>query len=334
MGHIANHVKWDVDILKSAWRRVLPYLDALLEAIARSRRSGRDISTAAVGHASAVRDLKRRKDLRASTLEAICRELGLELRIAEPGSVPHEIAQTLELPEDCKVADAVRALEQMRKGMSDSLTALRRETEANLESFRRETIRHSVEILQEYRREDPDHLRNAPFHAVPYATEIRETGRPGEVEFVLASVGLSFRRSDIDGMAEWAHLVCTEAPENTQNVEAHERDLVVLDTMRPSTSKGNLIVLDVSSRELLRGSNFTYLTLHREGLSLRRLNWVADDSWGWYSEPLARPSGDGNVHPRRRLSPGEWVIGRVAGRARGDFRPSEQSLGPAKLETR
>ena len=62
-----------------------PYHKVLLEAVARSGRSARDISLAAVGHESAVRSLRRGLDLHVSTVERLCRELGLELRIGPPG---------------------------------------------------------------------------------------------------------------------------------------------------------------------------------------------------------------------------------------------------------
>ena len=68
---------WDVD-----------YVDFLLAATAASGRSGRNISMAAVGHDSAIRNLKRGQDLRMDTFFALCRELGLEISIRTPGKKP------------------------------------------------------------------------------------------------------------------------------------------------------------------------------------------------------------------------------------------------------
>lgn len=65
-----------------------PYHKVLLEAVERSGRSAREVSLAAVGHESAVRSLRRGLDLRLSTVEGLCRELGLELRIGAPGRSP------------------------------------------------------------------------------------------------------------------------------------------------------------------------------------------------------------------------------------------------------
>ena len=62
----------------------MPYADAILDAVSRSGRSAREISIAAVGHESAIRSLKRGQDLRASTIEALCRELGIEFHVGLP----------------------------------------------------------------------------------------------------------------------------------------------------------------------------------------------------------------------------------------------------------
>ena len=59
----------------------MTYADAILAALARSGRSGREVSIAAVGHESAIRSLKRGMDVRTSTLLALCEELGLEFYV-------------------------------------------------------------------------------------------------------------------------------------------------------------------------------------------------------------------------------------------------------------
>ena len=74
-----------------------PYHKMLLEAVERSERSARDISMAAVGHESAVRSLRRGLDMRVSTVEGLCRELGLELHVGPPrsaGRSPYERADS------------------------------------------------------------------------------------------------------------------------------------------------------------------------------------------------------------------------------------------------
>ncbi len=69
----------------------MTYSDVLIEAVAKSGRSGRDISIAAVGHESAVRSLKRKLDLRVSTVQALCNELGLKFYIG-PGTETQEVS--------------------------------------------------------------------------------------------------------------------------------------------------------------------------------------------------------------------------------------------------
>ena len=74
----------------------MTYADAILAALARSGRSGRSVSLAAVGHESAIRSIKRGMDVRVSTLLALCRELGLECYVGphrpEPGQVGYDAA--------------------------------------------------------------------------------------------------------------------------------------------------------------------------------------------------------------------------------------------------
>ncbi len=62
----------------------MPYSDAILAALARSGRAGREVSIAAVGHESAIRSIKRGMDVRTSTLRALCEELGLEFYVGPP----------------------------------------------------------------------------------------------------------------------------------------------------------------------------------------------------------------------------------------------------------
>ena len=74
-----------------------PYHKVLLEAVERSGRSAREISMAALGHESAVRSLRRGLDMRVSTVEGLCRELGLELHVGpsrSAGRSPNERADS------------------------------------------------------------------------------------------------------------------------------------------------------------------------------------------------------------------------------------------------
>ena len=62
----------------------MTYQATILRALSSSDRSGREVSIAAVGHESAIRSLKRELDMRISTVQALCRELGLEFYIGTP----------------------------------------------------------------------------------------------------------------------------------------------------------------------------------------------------------------------------------------------------------
>ena len=71
-------------------RARMTYSDAILAALARSGRAGREVSIAAVGHESAIRSIKRGMDVRTSTLRALCEELGLEFYVGPPRLKPAE----------------------------------------------------------------------------------------------------------------------------------------------------------------------------------------------------------------------------------------------------
>ena len=72
----------------------MTYTDALLEALAHSGRSGREVSIDAVGHESAIRSLKRGLDLRVSTIQALCRVLGLEFYVGPPRETGESLSQS------------------------------------------------------------------------------------------------------------------------------------------------------------------------------------------------------------------------------------------------
>ena len=81
------------------------YHKVLLEAVDRSDRSARDISMAAVGHESAIRGLRRGLDMRISTVEGLCRELGLELHVGPP-----QVRDALSAPDDAELKKLLDAI--------------------------------------------------------------------------------------------------------------------------------------------------------------------------------------------------------------------------------
>ena len=82
-----------------------PYHKVLLEAVERSGRSAREISLAAAGHESAVRSVRRGLDMRVSTLEGLCRELGLELHVGPP-----RVRDVASAPEDAELRELLDAI--------------------------------------------------------------------------------------------------------------------------------------------------------------------------------------------------------------------------------
>ena len=292
----------------------MTYIDELKNAIERSSRSRKDISMAAVGHGGAIRNLDKQTDLRAATLEALCREVGLEFYVGpQRHAVPPDIALQLSLKEDCEIRDAVAAIveiKQYRQQAIDAISDLGKVLEGELKAYRVDTAQHMLEVLREQTEANPEHLRSAPFHGVPFVTAMREAGSEA-VELSLAPIGLSFRRADIVAEANWRHLISMIAPGSDQS-SAGKHDLIAVDTMRAGTLKGETMLLDVSKRKFARDISFDYLTLGRDGLDVRHIEW-GDDKW-LYSSPTARSSFE-QSRPRRRLGLGEWVIGRIAGTA-------------------
>ena len=122
------------------------YTDVILDAVANSGRSARDISITAVGHESAIRSLKRGLDLRWSTIESLCEALGLELYIGPPRRSPHpsenlkeapllsEITAALGLPDGASEEDILAAIADLaaRAGQADADGARWQEVQAKL----------------------------------------------------------------------------------------------------------------------------------------------------------------------------------------------------------
>ena len=76
--------------VRYSYRSMRSAREQLLEAIDRSDMSDRAVSMAATGSTDTVRNLrgKRSQDPKASTIEALCRALGLEFYIGPPREMP------------------------------------------------------------------------------------------------------------------------------------------------------------------------------------------------------------------------------------------------------
>ena len=136
----------------------MTYAEALLEALAQSGRSGREVSIDAVGHESAIRSLKRGLDLRVSTLQALCRVLGLEFYVGplrETGSQPAR-SESSPYPE----------LQEQGERLVSSAGVVR---EAGLSRADHQLLRSIEEVLG--RLDDPDFrtaLARGLIYAVPH----------------------------------------------------------------------------------------------------------------------------------------------------------------------
>ena len=98
-----------------SYRECVTYAEQIIRALERSGRSAREVSIAATGHESAVRSLRRGLDLRASTIDLLCRELGLEFYVGpqREDSVAGPIAAALGLSGGASAREAVAAIEGM-----------------------------------------------------------------------------------------------------------------------------------------------------------------------------------------------------------------------------
>ena len=232
------------------------YIDVLLEAIGTSRRSAREISIAAVGHASAVRNLRQRRDVRASTLEALCRELGLEFYIGPDRAVSSEIAKALELPHDCSVQDVVTKINlQEKAGPSAtirSLVALVEQIASDLREHRQETSEELAEVRRATTEAQSQLL----------ATMLEE-------ETTLATQASAEELS--------------ESPEELIYFDAFG------DSMDPTIAEGALVMLVCSQHEPINGAIFLIYSESRDDVAIRRLRKVGNE-WQACSDNAKYPS--------------------------------------------
>ena len=109
-------------------------VDTILDAIKRSERSERQISLAACEHAGTISNLKRSRDARLSTVEALCGELGLELYVGPPRREldVNAVATALQLPPNAPLDELLSAIarlrgsERARRALYDALGLIQR----------------------------------------------------------------------------------------------------------------------------------------------------------------------------------------------------------------
>ena len=231
----------------------MSYVDALLEAIAASRRSGRDISVAAVGHTGAVRDLKSRRDVRGSTLEALCRELGLEFYVGPPRSVPLEVARALELPGDCSTQDALLAINKLLRGSASSIETspaeIAEQVVSSIESQLRETQDGLARIEQALSGSAAKYLEGGAL----LEADARQGGDVAD-GWVPAVDPLSFFE-DFEGGPSHAFVRLGALSQSTRLSKFWVLDsaTITMEYIEPTARDGEIVIVDVSSHEPVSG---------------------------------------------------------------------------------
>ena len=153
-----------------------PYHKVLLEAVERSSRSAREISMAAVGHESAVRSLRRCLDMRVSTVEGLCRELGLELHIGPPRSAGRPLNERADAPAR-GTRDAPSAPDE--KALGKLLDAIARTFRMARTRAQREVLLMSLSSSRKF---VDDWIAGRPSHIEEYDEEEMRRAPPGKLD--------------------------------------------------------------------------------------------------------------------------------------------------------
>ena len=154
-----------------------PYHKVLLEAVERSGRSARDISLAAVGHESAVRSLRRGLDLRVSTVEGLCRELGLEFHVGPPRSVVRSPDERTERSAPYTLGTALSASDE--KALGKLLRAIAKTWRMAPTSWQREALLMSLSSSRKFM---DDWFAGRPNDIADYDEEEMRRAPPGRLD--------------------------------------------------------------------------------------------------------------------------------------------------------
>ena len=247
------------------------YIDELLRAVMLSGRSGREISRAAVGHDSAVRNLKRGQDLRVSTLKALCRELGVEFYVGQPRLAPPGISRVLELDYSSTPEEAAAALElidMLRTRVTDILQAKEREKRRAAFEVSAKQLHKELELFAN----DPNHWRDQEndYLEVPFATEMAPS--PEGVAFNTEDGHKTgILRRDVPAWASHEDLVLVESPDDSMKPTFQSGDPVLLDRSKTVPLEGRLFLalwpFELAIRRVLRAGSGLILCSDSDNLS-------------------------------------------------------------------
>ena len=235
----------------------MTYSEAILAALARSGRSGREVSIAAVGHESAIRSIKRGMDVRASTLRALCEELGLELyvgppRLAPAGEGSHGTTREREPPP----AWVAQLMGDLRAEVRHLAAQGRNTVRGARSAYREETLAADL-VWTAGPRESPG-VRWVDCYAVQFVD----------------GTGVS-----LDDSARVGCLAVHQMWLDRHRLDATQCAIVRMqgESMEPTLDDGSTILLDRAQRRRLSGRIFAVGT--DDGLVVRRLR--KDPCGGW-----------------------------------------------------
>ena len=223
-----------------------------------------------------MRNLRRRQDLRASTLEALCCELGLEFYVGPLRDVPVEIARALELPDDCSLQDALAKINLQREAGSST------------------TIRSLVELVEQIASDLRKHLQ--------------ETGSSSaRAKLLRAATGTGFRSRSPATMIEEGKTALATPASGSSGELIHLKAFD--DSMDPAITDGELVMLDCSQAEPIEGEVFLIHSGSQDEIAIRRLRKVGNE-WQSCSDNAmhpSRPLGEDEIILGR-----VWLVGKRA----------------------
>lgn len=225
----------------------MSYVDEILRAVSLSGRSGRDISIAAVRHDGAVRNLKRGQDLRVSTLEALCRELGVEFYVGprRAGGLARALHTGSTLKE---VSLAIEELNRLLSKATDLLQSKERERQASAMQKDLERDRKLIEAVKAGSRKHGDgEVLNPPLAAK------MELSFDGPIIHEERCNWKIFEYM-VPSWASRADLIWVEASD---------------DSMKPMIEAGDPVLVDRSQRVPLENRIHLAVCLH--GVAIRRV---------------------------------------------------------------
>ena len=197
---------------------------------------------AAVGHGGAIRDIRKQESLRASTLEALCREVGLEFYVGPPRAGALARAVNGESTTE-QITEAAKELDRLRGQTTEILLTKERERQrcAIHDSYKR-----GKELARQGRIGERGALIDVPYGrfgmTLQGATFVPLDGGPRIWE---------------DAIAPWA------SRDDLALIDAQD------DSMRPELELNDLILLDRS--QVIPIENHLFLAVYPVELAIRRV---------------------------------------------------------------